>query len=1122
MKTTRWLIILGVLLLSLGIVSGALAAATATQSTISNADQYADLRHMALAKSVRHPARSLSKETLAETESPNLDELWTKLINDQLWIPDLQVTVETSDTIQVVDIITTAPTNPYNLIERWDPNHLLLLGYQVVPPFYNIISDQPGELILQLAENNTITVTKWFHVEPCVWTESTLWEELWLFDTELALKPVLIQKLPPILWIDSNYSPGVSAGFPAAFTLEYGNMGGYENNVTIYNYFPSEAPFNSANPPPDDWAADYSWVMWAVGDLASAVTDTIEVVVDIDPGLQPSATVEISDTIYNHIGESMDTTIISFHVEEPPGEPIFDLGDAPDSTNHAGVPMTAFPPGGPPGVMANYPTVFDPATGLPQGPRHSAPDADAWLGPQVTHEFEADLMPDVDGWTNIDPPPDWPNRDEADDGLVPGTLNLHHCQQSDFLVELNVVGGPASRYLNVWFDWNRDGDWNDVLECPDATLVPEWAIQNQVLNYGNGTHIFPTPSFLAFNPETPTWMRMTLARELAPIIPGTSIADGRGPANGYSSGETEDYFLFTEEPPPLDWGKWIDGIPWIPDITVTVETSDTIEVVDVITSLPFDPLVLVEEWNPAELTLVDWITEPPVGNIILGDGSLVWEIPEGGQVVTITKVFHVEPSDWTETMLMERLVEVGSQTPIVRPVPILKLPPILWIDSTYSPEVYAGDTATFTLQYGNEGGYENATMVGNEFPPEALFVSSDPPADFVAIDRSWAEWATGDLGMGDMGSIDVTVAISSGLNVSTTLDVVDWIYNHLENPADVVTTTFHITTPRDQEGDLYIKDNNLDDGSVASFSPWWVSPDIWVRHSDDGGTAHQNPLPGMTNYIYMRVRNRGTTTIHDINVDVYWGSAGLGLTWPSSWTPANNTTIPSLAPGAVVIVSVPWNTPLITGHFCLRARIDSLEDPIGSGPDTILPTDAVRNNNNIAQKNAHIVDYPEINECGFYTTTIYTDEVYFDAINTRGVTSTVNIEIDDKGFPPDGQIIIDPGDLWGRWNILTNFNQVGMTLIPSALPAMMGGIDMGPYETVRITMTISARIDEDFEISVEEQVNDKLVGGLTYVRDLLGCLYMPVTMRGFSPTLLTKTRITPSVSKRELLDLLMP
>lgn len=41
-------------------------------------------------------------------------------------------------------------------------------------------------------------------------------------------------------------------------------------------------------------------------------------------------------------------------------KPKADLGDAPDSTNSfAPAPMTAYPKGGPPGVLAKYPTVLD-------------------------------------------------------------------------------------------------------------------------------------------------------------------------------------------------------------------------------------------------------------------------------------------------------------------------------------------------------------------------------------------------------------------------------------------------------------------------------------------------------------------------------------------------------------------------------------------------------------------------------------------------------------------------------------------------------------------------------------------------------------------------------------------
>lgn len=84
--------------------------------------------------------------------------------------------------------------------------------------------------------------------------------------------------------------------------------------------------------------------------------------------------------------------------------------------------------------------------------------------------------------------------------------------------------------------------------------------------------------------------------------------------------------------------------------------------------------------------------------------------------------------------------------------------------------------------------------------------------------------------------------------------------------------------------DIFIRDNDTDHGQLPSDNPWWVSPDIWIRHADDGGTQHLNPEAGQRNYIYARVWNRGTTTVTDIDVDFYFANPGLGLTWPNDWT----------------------------------------------------------------------------------------------------------------------------------------------------------------------------------------------------------------------------------------------
>ncbi len=174
-------------------------------------------------------------------------------------------------------------------------------------------------------------------------------------------------------------------------------------------------------------------------------------------------------------------------------------------------------------------------------------------------------MPDQDGRTNIDPPTDSANRDEHDNGVLRDTLRMQHCEPATFQYVVTVVGPERERFVNVWFDWNRDGDWKDTLDCSQGP-APEWAVRNQVLTLGPGTHVVTSTAFLPWQPDPrdPMWMRITLAER--PIGPNTAPAinvvepiptDGSGPATGYKYGETEDYLLgdvVSPEPPDV-WVK---------------------------------------------------------------------------------------------------------------------------------------------------------------------------------------------------------------------------------------------------------------------------------------------------------------------------------------------------------------------------------------------------------------------------------------------------------------------------------------------------------------------------------------------------------------------------------------
>jgi hypothetical protein len=213
---------------------------------------------------------------------------------------------------------------------------------------------------------------------------------------------------------------------------------------------------------------------------------------------------------HEYAGESLDLAFVITSDENGQGR--HDLGDAPDSSNNSpGKSMLAYPSG----VTGNYPTVYEEGS-PPYGPIHWLPQARFHLGQTVTNESEADIGYDEDIKNNLVPSDDLPDLDGGDDG-VRLKLVLPDCKQTSFDYTVTVLDPDISMAIvNVWFDWNRDGDWNDVEECPEGTTVPEWAVQNQQLLFtGPGLHTITTPQFMCWHPQTdaeldPIWMRITI------------------------------------------------------------------------------------------------------------------------------------------------------------------------------------------------------------------------------------------------------------------------------------------------------------------------------------------------------------------------------------------------------------------------------------------------------------------------------------------------------------------------------------------------------------------------------------------------------------------------------------
>ena len=209
--------------------------------------------------------------------------------------------------------------------------------------------------------------------------------------------------------------------------------------------------------------------------------------------------------------------------------------------------------------------------------------------------------------------------------------------------------------------------------------------------------------------------------------------------------------------------------------------------------------------------------------------------------------------------------------------------------------------------------------------------------------------------------------------------------------------------------DLYMKDQSeiiypeRDRGEQPNIyeGPMWESEDIWVRTTNDGFSngEHQNPEyysnPGLSDYVYVRVRNRGcNASVGTEQLKLYWSKAGTSLSYPSYWngsltTAANKpigdiiatVTIPVIAPGASKIIEIPWhpvnpddyvNTDANSDpslfwieepqphHFCLLARIEATNDPIIFTNGTDLGN-YVKQNNNVVWKNISVVDLDPLN-----------------------------------------------------------------------------------------------------------------------------------------------------------------
>ena len=176
--------------------------------------------------------------------------------------------------------------------------------------------------------------------------------------------------------------------------------------------------------------------------------------------------------------------------------------------------------------------------------------------------------------------------------------------------------------------------------------------------------------------------------------------------------------------------------------------------------------------------------------------------------------------------------------------------------------------------------------------------------------------------------------------------------------------------------DLYLRDfvGDVGDPHTGAIS---ASPDVILRPTaeadpqgsfgEGSGTENSATLgfeaeAGQDNFLYVRIRNRGSSVAANVEATLYWAPVATLVT-PDLWTLVGSTTMPSVPTGDLLTVSdaIVWPSGAIpaTGHYCFVALIGHAHDPAPAPADFFNWDNFrqfIRANNNVTWRNFNVVN----------------------------------------------------------------------------------------------------------------------------------------------------------------------
>lgn len=248
--------------------------------------------------------------------------------------------------------------------------------------------------------------------------------------------------------------------------------------------------------------------------------------------------------------EDGETEDYLLHIDTIPPTGDLEYGDAPDSA-------IAYPVNG---VMGYFPTCMNVVAsgyvshmnfGAHFGPAFDfEPEGNSGLCPLFMPYDNDECFQDGDAGLIIPEPYTIQSGAVVPCPGVNGTSLGNSCAQAVWGTDIDIdvtnnMPNQAIGYFNVLFDWNMNGSWGDIANCPGA-VAPEHVVQNYIIPNGFSGPVsgLMVPNFIIGPNGGYVWARFTISEQPVPVN-----WDG---AWSFEDGESEDYLIHVSAPPPPD------------------------------------------------------------------------------------------------------------------------------------------------------------------------------------------------------------------------------------------------------------------------------------------------------------------------------------------------------------------------------------------------------------------------------------------------------------------------------------------------------------------------------------------------------------------------------------------